>query len=41
MTAPDRGTIKPESSCIEGAVHTWLDEGRLPSYMRASPKARR
>ena len=25
MTAPDRGTIKPKSSCIEGAVHTWLD----------------
>jgi transposase-like protein len=25
MTAPDRGTIKPENSCIEGAVHTWLD----------------
>lgn len=24
MTAPDRGTIKSDSSCIEGAVHTWL-----------------
>ena len=38
MTAPDRGTINPESSCIEGAVHTWLDEGRQQDYVRASPK---
>jgi D-amino-acid dehydrogenase len=30
MTAPDRGTIKPENSCIEGAVHTWLDTGHGP-----------
>jgi hypothetical protein len=41
MTAPDRGTIKPENSCIEGAVHTWLDATYLRQHggvVRAYPR---